>query len=280
MPCVVRPRSTPGRCVRWSGGDRVLASAAYSQTHPDGDRPMTLTRLRCGMVVALCLATGAIRRPRTAARAPSTKSRSNRRGRRRRRPTTRSEPIPPGSSRRSPRPARRSTGSAPSCTNLIDVRYEMSAAIAELRGDLAAKGAYTADPVLPSQASLAPAAPAVPAADAGDRGPLATSFLDSAAPAERPLPGTARSAPASSRPGRPEADGRSSSATRSSRLAPRSTGSSTSSWSCAGVPAGGGQAFGGMGAWAGVWAGAWAASHVRPLVRLDGGAGQRGGGFH
>jgi hypothetical protein len=34
---------------------------------------------------------------------------------------------------------------------LIDVRYEMAAAIADLRGDLAAKGTYSADPVFPGQ---------------------------------------------------------------------------------------------------------------------------------
>ena len=47
---------------------------------------------------------------------------------------------------------------------LIDVRYEMSAAIADLRGDLAAKGTYIADPIIYGQPAnqdrkTAPASP-------------------------------------------------------------------------------------------------------------------------
>jgi hypothetical protein len=47
---------------------------------------------------------------------------------------------------------------------LIDLRYEMDTAIAEIRGELAAKGAYNADPVIQSPADTQDRKPSLPKA--------------------------------------------------------------------------------------------------------------------
>ena len=100
----------------------------------------------------------------------------------------------------------------------------MAEAIAELRGELATNGTYSADPVVPSQATQKTATPAQ-GAGMGMGMQFRQDFvygLGSALPKE-PTKDAARAAPAAGTPGRPQANDQAAPRQKSTRHALRST---------------------------------------------------------